>query len=216
MPVSNTQPIKNVTVYFDGFNVYHAIDSLNKPYLKWMNYRKLAESFLRADERLHKAYLFTSLTNMSAEKRRRNQLLLDASRAVGVEIIQANFKTSKKYCKSEDKWCKFKEEKGNDVAIAVRMLADAHAGATHRIILVTADADQIPSIAYIKDRFPEIELSLFLPPGRKNQGRDLGKLFSAPTEITEGRVNGCLLPEQLTAANGDVIVMPPEYNRPPT
>jgi hypothetical protein len=153
---------------------------------------------------------------MTEEKKRRNQLLLDASRAVGVEVIQARFKTSKKYCKTEDRYCKFKEEKGNDVAIAVRMLADSHDGATHRIIIVTADTDQIPAVLYIQERFPEIETSLYLPPGRKNEGRDLGKLFKSPAEIMEGRIYACLLPEQVTAANGDVITMPIEYGRPAT
>lgn len=214
--MSNPKLTKNVTVYFDGFNVYHAIDSLNKNYLKWLNYRKLGESFLRQDERLHKAYLFTSLTNMSEEKRRRNQLLLDASRAVGVDIIQARFKNSRKYCKTQDRHCKFKEEKGNDVVIAVRMLADAHAGATHRIVLITADTDQIPAVQYILERFPEIEMSLYIPPNRKNEARDLGKLFKSPEEISEGRIYGCLLPEQVVAANGDVIIMPIDYERPIT
>lgn len=206
--------LRNVTVYLDGFNFYHALDSIGKNHIKWLNYNQLSESFLRQGERLFKCYLFTSLTTMNDEKRRRNQLFLDASRAVGTEIIQAYFKTAKKYCKKEERYCKFVEEKGNDVAIAVQMLADAHAGATHRIILVTADTDQIPAIRYIKNRFPEIELSLFIPPGRKNEARDLGALFAHPIEITEGRVEANLLPKEIVAANGEVIVMPPEYQSP--
>lgn len=204
-----------MTVYIDGFNVYHAIDTLGKNYLKWVNYVKLSEGFLTKDEKLHKVYLFTSLTNMSPEKARRNQAFLDASRAVGAELVQAKFKAVKKYCKTEKKYCKFKEEKGNDVAIAVAMLEDAYAGATHRIILVTADTDQIPAIKHIKERFPLIDLSLFIPPGRKNHARDLGALFNHPQELTAGRINGCLLPETVSAANGDIITMPPEYAKPP-
>lgn len=215
--MSNPKPPKNVTVYFDGFNVYHAINMLKKPYLKWLNYRKLAESFLNPnEERLHKCYLFTSLTTMTPEKTRRNQSILDASRAVGVEIIQARFKKTRKYCKDNDRHCNFKEEKGNDVAIAVAMLADAYAGAAHRIILVTADTDQIPAVEHIRERFPGIEMSLFIPPGRKDIARDLGVCFNSPVEITEGRLNACLLPNEVRAANREIISMPPEYAKPAT
>lgn len=85
--MSNKKIVKNVTVYFDGFNLYHAIDSLNKDYLKWLNYRHLAETFITNEEQLHKVYLFTSLTNMTPEKTARNQLILDASRAVGFKVL---------------------------------------------------------------------------------------------------------------------------------
>lgn len=223
--MSTPKPLKNVTVYIDGFNFYHALDSLIKinaarippisnNYIKWMSYVKLAESFISQDERLRAVYLFTSLTNMSPEKTGRNQALLDASRATGATVVQAKFKKNKKYCKEQDRYCKFKEEKGNDVAMAVTMLADAYAGATHRIVLVTADTDQIPAINHIKDRFPEIELSLFIPPGRKGNARDLGALFNSPTEITLGRVEACLLPYEVRAANGDIITIPDDYKKP--
>lgn len=206
---------KQACVYVDGFNLYHALHSLGKNYLKWVNYRKLAESFLRADERLQEVYLFTSLTTISEEKRLRNQSFLDACRSVGIEIVQAKFVQEKKYCKKQERYCKFTTEKGNDVALAIKMVADAYDGATHRIILVTADTDLIPAVQYIQNRFPEIEVSLFIPPNRKDNARDLGRLFNPPpVEIKEGRIEACLLPERIIAANGEVIVMPQEYKKP--
>lgn len=213
--VSSYEPPKYVTVYIDGFNMYHALDMLNQNHLKWVNYTKLSESFLRADERLLKVYLFTSLTTLSEDKRFRNQAFLDASRAVGIELIQARFAKTKKYCVKQEKYCKFWVEKGNDVALAVQMLADAHAGATHRIILVTADTDQIPAVNYIQKRFPEIEISLFIPPGRKDIARDLGKMVATnPVEISRGRIEACLLPNEIIAANGEVVSMPVQYLKP--
>ena len=35
---------KRVACYVDGFNLYHAIDDLRKPHLKWVNLWALAES----------------------------------------------------------------------------------------------------------------------------------------------------------------------------
>jgi hypothetical protein len=37
---------KKIAVYVDGFNLYHGIKNLNKPYLKWLNLRSLAEKFI--------------------------------------------------------------------------------------------------------------------------------------------------------------------------
>jgi len=213
--MSNSKTLKNVNVYCDGFNFYHAIDALKKNHLKWINYIKMAESFLRHDEHLHKTYLFTSLTTLSSEKRVRNQCFLDAQRAVGTELVMATFKTAKKYCRKEGKYCKFKEEKGNDINIALQMVADANDGAAHRMVLVTADTDQIPTVEYIRTRFPDIEISLFIPPGRRNEARDLGRLFVNPVEISEGRIEACLLPHEIKAANGKTIIIPPEYIKVP-
>lgn len=210
----STPETKNVSVYIDGFNLYHAIDSLGKNELKWLSYHKLAESFLRTDERLFRVYLFTSLTIWAEDKKERHQTYMDALRATGVEIVEARFKKAKKYCRRQDRYCKFWEEKENDVAIAVRMIADAHAGSVHRIILVTADTDQLPAVRYIQERFADnIELSLVIPPGRKDQARDLGALFSrSPIEIEEGRLRANLLPAKVKAANGEVILRPAAYD----
>ena len=36
-----------VTVYVDGFNLYHAIEALADPILKWTDLRSLAQSYLK-------------------------------------------------------------------------------------------------------------------------------------------------------------------------
>lgn len=205
---------KQVTVYIDGFNLYHAINALGANHLKWLNYVKLAESFLRADECLRAVYMFSSPTKWSPEKLKRHETYLAALRAVGVVVAETEFKKAKKYCKKEDRYCKFWEEKQADVAIAVQMIGDAHAGKTNRIILLTADTDQIPAVKYLQAQFPEIELSLAIPPGRKNEARDLGMLFKAPVEIDSGRLEANLLPETVVVANGRPIQMPVEYSKP--
>jgi hypothetical protein len=43
-----------VACYLDGFNLYHAIDDLQKPHLKWVDLEALAQSICRGDETLVK------------------------------------------------------------------------------------------------------------------------------------------------------------------
>ena len=40
-----------VSFYVDGFNLYHAINGLHRPQLKWLNLRELAISFLEKGTR---------------------------------------------------------------------------------------------------------------------------------------------------------------------
>jgi hypothetical protein len=36
--------MRRVIVYIDGFNLYHAIDDLRKPWLKWLDLQAMAEA----------------------------------------------------------------------------------------------------------------------------------------------------------------------------
>jgi hypothetical protein len=49
-----------VSCYVDGFNLYHAVDDLQKPHLKWLDLRALAASLCRKDEQLVKVAYFSA------------------------------------------------------------------------------------------------------------------------------------------------------------
>ncbi len=66
---------KPVTVYVDGFNLYHAIENLKKNHLKWLNLAGLARSFIRQEEHIWKVYVFTALTFSDEEKKQRHRAL---------------------------------------------------------------------------------------------------------------------------------------------
>ncbi|MFO1241201.1 MAG: hypothetical protein U1E64_12690 [Sphingomonadaceae bacterium] len=37
--------MRRVIVYIDGFNLYHAIDDLGQPHLKWLTYVRFQKAF---------------------------------------------------------------------------------------------------------------------------------------------------------------------------
>jgi hypothetical protein len=49
-----------VACYIDGFNLYHAIRDLQKPHLKWLDLRALAQSLCRGGEDLVKVAYFSA------------------------------------------------------------------------------------------------------------------------------------------------------------
>ncbi len=52
-------PVERVRCYIDGFNLYHAIQDLGKPHLKWVDLMALGEVFLmRRSQRLDAVFYF--------------------------------------------------------------------------------------------------------------------------------------------------------------
>lgn len=199
---------KCVRVYIDGFNLYHAIVALDDQKLKWLNFWRLAETFLRPGEKLDKVDLFTAVLTWHPEKQKRHVNFLRACRAVGVNVHEANFKKSKRTCNTFGRECKFFEEKQTDVSIAIQMVTDVIGGCCQRAILITADSDQLPTVKYIRDVL-RVELTVVFPPGRKRLARELGDCASSSLELKAGRLRSCLLPRDVKDSAGKTVATMP-------
>ena len=53
---------KTVTVYIDGFNLYHGLKSQYKNKYLWLNLLELSKKLIRSPQELVKVKYFTSLT----------------------------------------------------------------------------------------------------------------------------------------------------------
>src|SRR5579883_1091116 len=122
-----------VSMYVDGFNLYHAISDLGRPYLKWIGLKALANTYLEKADTLIGVTYFTALQTKDPGKYQRHIAYIDALEATGVEVIRSKFVKGKKYCAAYDRNCKFDFEKQTDVAISVRVLADVYAGIVDKV-----------------------------------------------------------------------------------
>ena len=210
-PESQVNTARAVRVYIDGFNLYHAICAYNDNSLKWLNYWKLSESLLRDRETLDEVNLFTAVLTWNHAKQQRHTNFLKACRAVGVNVHEANFKKSHRLCLTQNRECRFYEEKQTDVGIAIKMVSDAMVGKFDRAILITADSDQIPTARFIAE-MPERRLSLLFPPGRASHARELGSVVPDRRELTVGQMRTCLLPRTVKDQSGKAVAhMPAIY-----
>jgi hypothetical protein len=153
---------------------------------------------------VHVTY-FSAPSRWSAEKRARHMEYVKALEAVGVDPVLSKFDQVAKFCRDEDKYCPFFEEKQTDVGLAVSVLSDAYDGKIQRAIIVTADSDHRPLFLKLRARFPEIRLSLVAPPGRLRFASELRKLATDCDELTEGRLNSCRFPRNVINGRGAVI-----------
>lgn len=204
-----------VACYIDGFNLYHSIHALNNDCLKWLNLRKLAESFLRPGDTLEAVAYFTALMNWEPQKAKRHNEYINALQANEVECVISKFQKSQKHCQRNSRYCSFYEEKQTDVAFAVRILSDCLQSNVDRVILITADSDQVPTVAAIRGLNPNITILIAAPPGRLSIARELCSIAHDSREITSGRITQCLFPRNVIDANGKVVARSPAKYQPP-
>ena len=201
-----------VAVYIDGFNFYHAVAALNRPEIKWLNLRKLAESFCGVGDKLEIVRYFSALSTWNKDKRARHLEYIHALEAVGITVHLGHFQKTKKICDETGRHCVFREEKHTDVAIAISMLGDAHAAIFDKAVLITADSDQVPTVRYIRENFPDRHVLVAAPPNRLSNARDLGAVASERREITEGRLRTCLFARNVVDHRGKIVARcPAEY-----
>jgi uncharacterized LabA/DUF88 family protein len=196
-------------VYIDGFNLYHALDDLREPHLKWLDLWALSEKLLRGDQQLVAVKYFTAYATWRPRSFRRHERYVAALESRGVTPIIGRFKlkTVRCYAKCRQTYTTH-EEKETDVNIGVHLVADTLRDRFDRALVISADTDLNSAVALARLEAPTKRIDLVAPPGR--MGRNSAALF----EVTKGRVRSSLLPQQLVKADGKIVHRPPEYDPP--
>ena len=162
---------KRVTFYIDGFNFYYGLRRTRKGSPRWGKYYwidmvKLCEGFLGDDQQLEKVVYFTA-SPLSEEKSSRQSAFLNANRIINgdrFEIVRGKYFTKSITCPVCKSNIPRPEEKGTDVNISVRMMADCILDKTDSLVLVSADSDLIPPLEFIQRYFKEKKLKVYFPP----------------------------------------------------
>lgn len=207
-----------VILYVDGFNLYHAIDDLKKPHLKWLSLRDLGQRLiLRQSERLEKVVYFsayaTHLAQKNPNKIMRHQTYVRALEATDVECCLGRFKLKRARCHGCGNQWHTPEEKETDVAIAVRIIEDAFRDRFDTCYLISGDTDLTPALRLLQDHFPRKRLVTVSTPHRQHSAEILN-LAHRKTKVTISLLEKSLFPQQFQAADGTIISRPIEYTPP--
>ena len=200
-----------ITAYIDGFNLYHAIDDLQKPHLKWVDLWALCKSIARDGEELTTVVYFSAYATWLRDAHQRHIEYVKALLYRGVTCNMGHFKSKPRTCnKCGADWIQH-EEKETDVHIAARLVADAYCDRFDRALLITADSDLAPALDIVRNAFPRKQMFVVAPPNRHNHARNLNPRLM----LTGGRLAKCLLPETATDASGKVLFQRPAAYEPP-
>lgn len=190
--------MKRVRAYIDGFNLYHGIKEHTKARaFRWVDLRALAEHFLAAGETLDEVLYYTTIPPWHPGKARRHQLYLDALGVHGVSVRLGRFQPELKTCYGTcGEIFTAYTEKLTDVNLATELLADAFLDKFDVAILVSGDADQVPTLETVRRVAPRKQIRVVFPPRR---GRaDLQRVaHDCPGEIGYRTLKANQLPDRI-------------------
>lgn len=200
-----------VACYIDGFNLYHSIDDLQKPHLKWVDLKALAQSLCRGGETLVKTSYFSAYATWMPDRYARHRQYVAALQHSGVECHMARFSEQTARCRSCGTTWKRHEEKETDVHFCMTFLEDALDDVFDRAIIISADSDIAPPIRRVRERLPAKQVFLATPPERHATARELLKVCNSSTPITAGRIAKCLFPAEIREGNQVIATRPASY-----
>jgi hypothetical protein len=185
---------KRAAFYYDGFNLYHAVDAYKRPYLKWLNLKALGRAIAPKTEVVKRVVWCSAVSPANRSKLQRHEDYRKALEGQGVICRMGHFIHSMDNCNScGHKW-QISVEKQGDVNLALSIAADAEDDLFDVCYLVTADGDHAATARYLKERFPKKKLVLVTPPGRYHN-RQIERMADACIEIQTHHLEASLLPE---------------------
>lgn len=208
-----------VSAFVDGFNLYHAIDELGRPHLKWLNLRALCEHFAPAPQcTLTDVFYFSAYATWRPPSYRRHREYVKALSAVRVTTVLGNFKEKDRECfKCKSKW-KAHEEKESDVNLALWLLREALHDTYDRALVVTQDSDIAPAVAMVRAEFPQKSVRIVTPVGLSHSFQLVtaagGKQHAV--HMKEIHLERSLFGREVYDAGGNIVATrPAEYDPPP-
>jgi NYN domain-containing protein len=193
----------------------HAIHDLQKPHLKWLDLRALAQSLCRDGEQLVKIAYFSAYATWLPGPYARHRQYIAALNFLGIDCHMARFSEQTARCNRCGNTWKDHEEKETDVHFSLTFLEDAMDNVFDRAIIISADSDHVPAVRRVRERFPGNQIFAATPPGRHNKARDMLNACHSGTPITPGRLAKCLLPAVITDPAGVVVTTRPTSYAPP-
>ena len=211
--------MRRVGFYVDGFNLYHALDDLKAPHLKWLDIFSLAERIIaKRDEQIVRiVYCSAFPTHLSdRSKLERHKSYIAALEFRGVECILGRFKKRPlTRCRSCHHSWQSHEEKESDVNLALELLYDVLSDRIDRAYLLSGDSDFAGLARMLHHRCPDKELVSVATPHRTHSN-DVLRYAHGKRKITVSTLEACLLPQHILdpAGRKSRVTRPSNYDPP--
>jgi uncharacterized LabA/DUF88 family protein len=211
--------MKPVSFLIDGFNLYHslrAVERLAKVPVKWLDVRKLCESYLHVVRAavgdcvelasvVYFSALATHLIPKNPDVVKRHQTYVAALESTDVEVSLARFKEKTVTCPVCGSLIKRHEEKETDVALGLRLIELLAGNACDTAVLVTGDTDLVPAIRAAKRMYPDRLVGVAFPFMRHNA--ELRAVADYAFKIGQRDVQRAQLPVQIQV-DGAILSKP--------
>lgn len=198
-----------VVAYIDGYNLYYGLRDEQLKRFYWLNLQKLSQQFLKPGQMLVETKYFTTIVKFPDDKRRRQQVFLEALQTLpNFTIYYGHFLSDGLTCRNCGYSYTTHHEKMTDVNIAVELLKDAFQDRFDRAFLISADSDLVSPIRTVQQLFPEKKVISIFPPGRFSSAlktTSAGTLRIGRTELAKS-----VFPDEV-AKDGIVLKRPKSW-----
>jgi hypothetical protein len=187
--------LEPAALYVDGFNLYHAIDRLGEPHLKWLNLWALGELLIpKVSQKLVRVVYCSAKKPGASDKNQRHEEYMSALKYYGVERKLGHFITNDPLdCKGCGRVWYPPKEKESDVNLALSVIDDAYRNIFKHAYLISADSDQGATARMFKERFPDKTLTSVSPPGMSHS-LSIKQHTKLGISLQKGHLEKCLLP----------------------
>ena len=203
--------MKRVTVYIDGFNLYHGLVAAGFRKYLWLDLSKLAKEILELDQVLTSVKYFTARTTLPnpAKQQRQNTYIDAVKTVVGVEVIEGRYQDETNICPGCGLNYAVPREKMTDINISVEMLSDAFRDQFVIAKLVSADSDLVPVVSMITGNFPQKRVVVAFPPNRYSTA--LVNVASSKFQINRAVVSRSQFPDKVIRQDGFILERPEKW-----
>jgi uncharacterized LabA/DUF88 family protein len=159
--------IDRVIAYIDGYNLYFGLREKGWKRFYWLNLQRLAEQFLKPNQTLIETKYFTTIVKHPDDKRRRQQVFLEALQTLShLSIFYGHFLSDTITCRECGHSYTTHHEKMTDVNISVELMKDAFQDRFDLAFLISADSDLVSPVRTVQQLFPQKKVISIFPPGR--------------------------------------------------
>lgn len=190
----------------DGFNVYYSLNTRRFKKYKWLNYRKVAESIVKAEDNIAGIFYFTTFVDWKPNAVARHKQYIKALRSVGVDSVFGRFMQKKVRCHVCGRYYKTREEKQTDVNIALHIICDGINDLYDRAIIISGDTDLIPAIEAVHKVATDKEIGVMFPLRRYNNS--LEKAADFAMTMREKMLKRCQFPDKIKI--GSIMIERPD------
>jgi uncharacterized LabA/DUF88 family protein len=201
----------NIIVFIDGFNLYHAIN-VNPKYhkYKWLDLTKLANLYITKNEKIVNILYFTALALWNQSKVKKHKLFIRANEFKSVNVIYGEFKKRDKFCNVCKKRYQTFEEKQTDVNIAIQLFKLSIENKYDKAIIISGDSDLLPSINAVRKTFPNKQIGVIIPIGRRAEA--LKQVCDFYMKMKEKHLASATFEQSIKINDKEFLVCPPEWS----
>ena len=211
-------------LYVDGFNLYYRAVQ-EKPRLKWLDLRKLAQALFPGDA-IQSIHYFTSpLIDRPGEdeprerqKQRRQLVYLEALRTIpGLTIHLGTFQPQRNMRRlvsqpSNKVLVHDVSEKKSDVSLATRLIVDGCKGSYEQASVLSEDSDFVEAIRSVRE---ELGLPVILvnpSPRKADEPNELRDVATRVVRVRERHLEQSQFPDVVYGPNERAVRKPPEWS----